>query len=490
MCGVADDTLHLKHLLLRALPLDRVGPVVRARARRTALEGHPDRMQAIARQVVGELLRRGELVPVSAGHSGGPRRSLYMVRGTSRLVDLGTLPPAEHPETGDDAPTTTPNPASTAEVPAAEPVTPVAEAAEPAAPAWDLAAVAALLGAMEEAQDLELGDPLSNVPQVVLGGILALLERHLPAVRLVLQLDHLDSSRPRDPRVVAPTAPGQMPFWLAHRRPGTLAVLSDSAQLPAPVAAALGGFAAEAATVAVPLIEPAELGPEAYAQPREKGLLFAATRNPELAPYLLPLAQQLTGFVTRRWRQQWTVNRRIHTDSLTGVHNRAYFDIQFPIELERARRGGFPLTLVLGDLDWFKRVNDTHGHHYGDLMLQEVARGLQAALRRIDHICRIGGEEFALILPHTTVDEAVEVLGRLVSRPFTVGLPAGRGGGRLAVTMSYGVVTYPEGGGDAIELYRKADAMLYLSKDRGRNRCHFWNDGDDPPFLAAAATGD
>jgi diguanylate cyclase (GGDEF)-like protein len=325
---------------------------------------------------------------------------------------------------------------------------------------------------------------------VVLGGILALLERQLPAMRLVLLLDHVDPLRPRDRRVVARGTDAELPFWLYHRRPGSLAVLSDPCELPDAVREAFGKHAPVVTTVAVPLIEPAELGPDAYAEPRERGILFAATPDQDLAPHLLPLARQLTGFVTRRWRQQWTVNRRIHADSLTGVHNRAYFDLQFTIELERARRDGFPLTLVLGDLDWFKRVNDNHGHHYGDLMLQEVARGLQAALRRIDHICRIGGEEFALVLPHTTVAEASEVMGRLLARPFSVVLPAARGGGRLSVTMSYGVVTYPEAGADAFELYRKADAMLYLSKERGRNRCHFWREGENPlPLAAAAATG-
>jgi diguanylate cyclase (GGDEF)-like protein len=487
--------MHLKHLLLRALPLDRVGPVVRARAQRAALEGDPERMRSIARQVVGDLLRRGELVAMSAGHDGGPRRPLYLVRGTSRLVDLGYLA-AEGQAKADvvtsPAASTLRTEIPTSEVPSSEVrAATLVEAAEETEPTLDLSSVAALLGAMEEAQDLELGDPLSNVPQVVLGGILALLERQLPAVQLVLLLDRVDPSRPRDRRVVAREANAGMPFWLHHRLPGSLAVLCDPVELPDAVSQVFGtSHATDVAIVAVPLIEPAELGPDAYAEPRETGILFAATRNEELAPHLLPLAQQLTGFVTRRWRQQWTVNRRIHADSLTGVRNRAYFDIQFTIELERARRGGFPLTLVLGDLDCFKDVNDTHGHHYGDLMLQEVARVLQAALRRIDHICRIGGEEFALVLPHTTVAEASEVMGRLLARPFSVTLPAARGGGQLSVTMSYGVVTYPEAGADAFELYRKADAMLYLSKDRGRNRCHFWREGENPLPLAAAAAGD
>ncbi len=354
--------MHLKHLLFRALPLERIGPVLRARARRAALEGHPDRMRKVAQQVVNDLFRRGELVPMSAGQLGQSPRPLYRVAGTSRLVDLGSLAPEVRPalatvmpfavltkESGDRA-------APRAE-PAETPALPVAAAAT--AMELDLSSVAVLLEAMEEAQNLELGDPLSEVPQVVLGGILALLERHLPAVRLVLQLDNIDPSRPHDRRVVSREEGASVPFWLQYRRPGSLAVLSDPAELPAVVRQALGAYATDVTTVAVPVAEPAELGPDDCAEPRERGILFTATRRRDLAPHLLPLAWQLAGFVTRRWRQQWTVNRRIHTDSLTGVHNRAYFDTQFPIELERARRGGFPLALVLGDLDWFKRVNDT-----------------------------------------------------------------------------------------------------------------------------------
>lgn len=496
-CGVADDTLHFKHLLLRALPLDRVGPVARARARRVASEGDPDRLRVVTRQVVGDLLKRGELLPMAAGSPLGAdpaataaSETLYLVRGTSHLVDLGPVLQSGSDAPGETAPVSPSAadglpPASSPpveEVPSAEP--PADRGPAPEATA-DLGAVLALLAAMAEAQDLEVGDPLSNVPQVVLGGILALLERHLPAVRFVLQLDPIDPLQPRDRRVVGPV-PAVAPFWLHARRPGTLAVIADPADLPVAVREAFGALAAPPTTVAVPLRDPSEPTGEGS---RERGLLFIATVREDLAPHLLDLAPHFAGFVARRWRQQWNVNRRIHTDSLTGVHNRAFFDSQFPIELERARRGNFPLALILGDLDWFKQVNDNHGHHQGDLVLQEVARGLQRALRRIDHICRIGGEEFALILPHTTPAEAAEAIGRLLAQPFRLQLPAARGGGYLAVTVSYGAVTYPEGGDATVDLYRKADAMLYLSKERGRNRCHVWRDGQEPLDLIAPASG-
>ena len=88
---------------------------------------------------------------------------------------------------------------------------------------------------------------------------------------------------------------------------------------------------------------------------------------------------------------------------------------------------------------------------------------------------RIGGEEFALILPHTSAQAARDVAARLLTRPLAVDVPFTGDRPPPRVTLSYGMVTYPEAGVDAFELYRKADAMLYLSKDLGRNQCHFWS---------------
>ena len=180
----------------------------------------------------------------------------------------------------------------------------------------------------------------------------------------------------------------------------------------------------------------------------------------------------------------YRVIQAINTDALTGLYNRAFFDSQFTIELERARRTNNPLTLVIADLDHFKTVNDQLGHHAGDTTLQMVARRLQEELRRIDLICRIGGEEFALVLPDTSLEAGKEVMSRLLNAPFCEGLLHEGERLDLTVTFSFGAVTFPEAGSDAFELYRKADAMLYLSKDLGRNQCHFWNsEGDHQQLL-------
>ncbi len=206
---------------------------------------------------------------------------------------------------------------------------------------------------------------------------------------------------------------------------------------------------------------------------------------------MLRLAGRVSRFVTRRWRSQRDVNRRIHNDGLTGVYNRRYFDHQFTHELERARRSSVPLTLVLADLDHFKNINDRLGHHTGDRVLQLVARRLLEELRRIDHVCRIGGEEFALILPDTSPAAAREVMRRLLDAALVLEEGADGAAGPVRVTFSYGVVTSPDAGTDAFELYRKADAMLYLSKDAGRDRCHFWStDGDHFEMLPGISADD
>jgi two-component system cell cycle response regulator len=194
---------------------------------------------------------------------------------------------------------------------------------------------------------------------------------------------------------------------------------------------------------------------------------------------LLGLAERLSRFVTRRWQQQQQVNQRIHVDSLTRVFNRGYFDSQFTLELERARRSQVPLSLVIADIDHFKAINDTYGHQSGDVVLRMVARRLQEELRRIDHVCRIGGEEFALILPATSQEAALEVVGRLLESRFACQVFHAGEEKELAVTFSFGGVTFPEAGSDPFELFRKADSMLYLSKDLGRNRCHFWSSDEN-----------
>jgi diguanylate cyclase (GGDEF)-like protein len=154
-------------------------------------------------------------------------------------------------------------------------------------------------------------------------------------------------------------------------------------------------------------------------------------------------------------------------DELTGLLNRREYDRILAEEDERARRFGHPLGLAIIDIDRFKAINDQHGHSAGDAVLKEVARRLAGAVRTVDRVARIGGEEFALVLVQTDGPPALEVARRAVSsvaqEPILVGdgLP-------LDVTASAGVAALPADGKTAAELFAAADRALYAAKKRGR----------------------
>jgi two-component system cell cycle response regulator len=156
------------------------------------------------------------------------------------------------------------------------------------------------------------------------------------------------------------------------------------------------------------------------------------------------------------------------TDQLTGLHNRRYMRVQLEQFVKRANMGGQPVSVLLCDIDHFKRVNDIHGHSAGDDVLREFGRRLRENIRPMDLACRYGGEEFVVIMPETTqalAHAAGERLRQIIAEmPF----PIGRGD-ELKVTMSGGVstVTPPE---DSIEsLLKRADDALYRAKSAGRN---------------------
>jgi len=161
------------------------------------------------------------------------------------------------------------------------------------------------------------------------------------------------------------------------------------------------------------------------------------------------------------------------TDPLTGVGNHRTFHQRLNADLARARRYGTPVSVAIIDVDHFKHVNDTGGHEAGDEMLKEVARCLRAAARAEDTLARVGGDEFAWILPETTGDEAVAAVER-ARRAITGGEPDGRGGrAGTGITISAGVC---DSGwtADPGALVRLADRALYFSKEHGRNQVHLY----------------
>ena len=163
--------------------------------------------------------------------------------------------------------------------------------------------------------------------------------------------------------------------------------------------------------------------------------------------------------------------REAVTDELTGLSNRRRFQQVLAGEIERSRRFGQHVGLVLLDLDDFKSVNDTYGHPAGDLVLREVARILRESLREIDEPARYGGEEFAAILPGTDLDGAFELAERVRSGIAALNLPIRTEvGGSLGITASFGAATLPGSAADLDALVAAADAALYDAKHAGKNQ--------------------
>jgi diguanylate cyclase (GGDEF)-like protein len=156
-------------------------------------------------------------------------------------------------------------------------------------------------------------------------------------------------------------------------------------------------------------------------------------------------------------------------DKLTGLYNRHYILERFEQELNRARRHGRPIGVVMLDIDHFKRFNDNFGHAAGDLVLRELAGVMQRVTRSSDAACRYGGEEFLLLMPETTREGTLASAEKLRQEAACLALAyEGRELGRI--TISAGVAVYPEHGANADALLRAADEALYEAKGAGRNR--------------------
>lgn len=173
--------------------------------------------------------------------------------------------------------------------------------------------------------------------------------------------------------------------------------------------------------------------------------------------------------ITELQRLREELERRACTDPLTSLANRGHFEQIANHHLARARRSGESLTLLVMDLDHFKRINDTHGHPAGDLVLRGVAAQLQQLVRRCDLVGRIGGEEFAILLPNTAAHAAVVLAERLrqclSEQRFTL-----TGGTQLGVTVSIGVAALIPDDTEFEPLFERADQALYRAKAAGRNQ--------------------
>ena len=155
-----------------------------------------------------------------------------------------------------------------------------------------------------------------------------------------------------------------------------------------------------------------------------------------------------------------------YLDGLTGIFNRRFFELRMAEELERARRFGAGMAVIMVDIDHFKRLNDEFGHLIGDEVLRQVSSIFHQQLRKIDVVCRYGGEEFAILLSQTNPLHALTVAEKLRAMVEEWQFP----GVPRPVTISAGAASYPDNGTTRDELVKAADAGLYAAKQAGRNQ--------------------
>jgi two-component system, cell cycle response regulator len=160
------------------------------------------------------------------------------------------------------------------------------------------------------------------------------------------------------------------------------------------------------------------------------------------------------------------VKQLAYLDGLTGIFNRRFFELRFMEEIERARRYGSGMAVIMADIDQFKRLNDEFGHVLGDEVLRQVSSLFNQQLRKIDVVCRYGGEEFGILLTQTNAQHAMNVaekLRKMVAGWQFPGVPR-------TVTISAGAAAFPDHGTTRDELVMAADSALYAAKQGGRNR--------------------
>jgi len=160
------------------------------------------------------------------------------------------------------------------------------------------------------------------------------------------------------------------------------------------------------------------------------------------------------------------------TDPLTGLHNRRYLEARLAEELSRSKRYNYPLSFMMIDIDDFKHYNDLNGHQAGDRALEITAQCLRAALRKVDVASRYGGEEFSILLPQTSLEEAGVLADRIRRKMMTTKFPHGDSQPGGMVTASIGLSSFSPALNSAEAIVRAADRALYHAKRHGKNRAY------------------
>ncbi len=174
----------------------------------------------------------------------------------------------------------------------------------------------------------------------------------------------------------------------------------------------------------------------------------------------------------KNFRRIFILEQENSTDSLTGVYNRRYFDRRLHEEFSRSKRYNEPFSMIMIDVDHFKRINDHWGHQIGDLVLRRFAERIKISLRESDVLCRYGGEELGLLLPHTPLDAALALAEKLrckVAASELLTTAEAEGLGAIQVTVSLGVASLLPDISSPAQLLGVADKALYFAKQAGRN---------------------
>ena len=214
------------------------------------------------------------------------------------------------------------------------------------------------------------------------------------------------------------------------------------------------------AAISVPLVLPQH--------PHQADVIYALAHFANVVLLVWTACALLERLAAQSFAYRGRLQREASTDALTGLHNRREFESGMVREMERAHRMHVPLSLAILDIDFFKRINDQHGHDVGDAVLREVAATLQRHIRKSDLLARIGGEEFALVMLGTQPPGAWVVLERL--RNAVAGLRIPAGGQDIGCTISIGITDRVDTDREWPTLYKRADKALYEAKEGGRNR--------------------
>lgn len=169
------------------------------------------------------------------------------------------------------------------------------------------------------------------------------------------------------------------------------------------------------------------------------------------------------------------LQREANTDGLTSCFNKTYFNNACDIEVKKSKITKVPLSLIIFDLDHFKKLNDNYGHDAGDFVLKEMARIIRAnGIRDKDVFARYGGEEFVILLPETNLKRSYEIAERL--RDLIEKHNFNYEGSTLPVTASIGVADFRSGVEEGVDLFKRADKAVYTSKENGRNQVSFYKE--------------